>query len=71
MSAWKGYMKATIYLPERYIEAIYKLDISNGTKDRIKKTDNVGKSKPCIFEVRDRKILKDLEAVMQFKIEHK
>ena len=68
MSAWKGYMKAAVYFPERYIEDIYKLNISSEAKKKIKKTKNVGKSKPCIFEIRNKKVLKDLDKVMKFKI---
>ena len=68
MSAWKGYMKAAVYFPERYLEDIYKLDISSEAKNRIKKTKNVGKSRPCIFEIRNKKVLKDLDKVMKFKI---
>ena len=71
MSAWKGYMQPTIYFPERLIEQVYLLPIGKVTKDRITKTKNVGKSKPCIFEVRNQKILKDLETVMRFKIKAK
>lgn len=68
MSAWKGYMQATIYVPEKYIEDIYRLRISDKTKDRIRNTKNVGKSKPCIFDIRNKKILNAFEKVMAFKI---
>jgi len=68
MSAWKGYMQAAIYIPERYIDDIFKLGISDDTKNKIMKTKNVGKSKPCIFEIKNKKALKDLEKVMKFKI---
>jgi hypothetical protein len=68
MSAWKGYMQATIYFPERYIDEIYKLDIRKEMKDKIRKTKNVGKSKPCIFKIRNKKILEDFNKVMQFKL---
>lgn len=68
MSAWKGCIKAAIYFPERFLKEIYKLGISDETKERIKKTKNVGKSKPCLFEIRNKKALKDLEKVMKFKM---
>jgi hypothetical protein len=71
MSAWKGYMKAAIYFPERYVDDIFKLGISDDTKNRILKTKNVGKSKPCIFEIKNKKALKDLVKVMKFKIQTK
>ena len=68
MSAWKGYMQATVYFPERDIPDIYNLDISDEIKNKIRNTKNVGKSKPCIFEIRNKKVLIDLEKVMKFKI---
>lgn len=68
MSAWKGFMKAAIYIPERLMEDVYELPLSEETRERIRTTANVGKSKPCIFEIRDQKILKDMDRVMQFKI---
>jgi len=71
MSAWKGYMKAAVYVPIRLIDDVYNLDISDETKNNIKDTKNVGKSKPCIFEIRNNEALKDLEKVMDFKIHAK
>lgn len=71
MSAWKGYMKATLYFPDRYCDQIYALNISEETKEIIRKTKNVGKSKPCIFEIRKMQDLADFNEVMQFKIKIK
>ena len=71
MSAWKGYMQAGIYVPVRLEDEIYQLPIAEETKERIRTTKNVGKSKPCLFEIRNQKILKDLDTVMQFKIRSK
>ena len=68
MSAWKGYMKAAVYFPERYLQDIYKLDITDGAKQKIKNTKNIGKSKPCIFEIRNKKSINDLEKLMKFKM---
>lgn len=68
MSAWKGFMKAAIYIPEKHSDEIYTLEISEGTKERIRETKNVGKSKPCIFEIRNKKVPKDFKKVMQFKL---
>ncbi len=71
MSAWKGYIKGVMYFAEKYIQDIYTLPISEENKQRIKQTKNVGKSKPCIFEIRNKKVLKDFETVMHFKIKAK
>jgi len=71
MSVWTDLMKPTIYFPEKYLAEVYSLDISENIKQKIIETKNVGKSKPCIFEVRDETILIDFEKVMQLKIKCK
>lgn len=68
MSAWKGYMQATVYLPERLMDDLVRLNLAEDTRTRIMNTPKVGKSKPCIFEIRTKKSLKDFEKVMKFKI---
>lgn len=71
MSAWKGYMQATIYIPEKYIAQVYALDLSQECIGKIKATKQVGKSIPCIFEIRNTAVLEDLNKVIQFKIKAK
>ncbi len=71
MSAWKGFIKATIYFPEKYIDDIYELNISGNMIEKIKRTKNVGRSKPCIFEIMDESVMDDFKKVMQLKIMRK
>jgi hypothetical protein len=71
MSAWKGYMKATIYFPGKYVDELGRLDIAEETKQKILETNNVGKSKPCTFEIKNKGIIKDFSKVMEYKIETK
>jgi len=71
MSAWKGFMQATIYFPEKYIDKVYDLPVSEEVKRKIQSTKQVGKSKPCIFEIRDDFILDDFSKVMKLKIDCK
>lgn len=71
MSAWKGYMQATVFFPEKYLHRVYSLDISKVVMDKIHSTTYVGKSKPCIFEIRNDEILNDFETVMTLKIQCK
>lgn len=71
MSAWKGYMQATVFFPEKYLQRVYSLDINKVVMDKIQSTTYVGKSKPCIFEIRNDEILSDFEAVMTLKIQCK
>lgn len=68
MSAWRGFMQGTVYFPDRYEEEIYALQLREATKDRFRAAKRVGKSIPCIFEIRDPSILPDLERVLLFKL---
>jgi hypothetical protein len=61
MSAWKGFMKATIYFPQKYVDRVYQSNISEAMKQKIRNTKDVGKSKPCLFELRNNQIPEDLE----------
>ena len=71
MSAWKGYMQATLYFPAKYIDALYELDLSGERKEKIRETKNTGTSKPCNFEVRTPAVLEEFEKVMRFKLKAK
>jgi len=68
MSAWKEYMQATIYIHDKDIEKFKSLDIREEVKERIVSAKKVGKSLPCMFEIRDQEILKDIEKVALLKI---
>ncbi|MRS04261.1 DUF3788 family protein [bacterium] len=71
MSAWKGYMQACIYMPEKFLDQVFALDISETLKEKISQSRSVGKSRPCIFEIRKPEILVDFDKVMQLKISMK
>lgn len=71
MSAWKDFMQVTIYIPLTLLEKVLALEIDERVKDKIIHTKNVGRSKPCIFEIRTSEILIDLEKVIEFKITSK
>jgi len=71
MSAWKGYMQATVYFPEKYIDEIYKLNISSEMLEKIRQTKKTGKSLPCIFEIRNITVLDDIKKTIEFKIKSK
>jgi len=68
MSARRGFIAATFYIPERHIDGLYGLDISEETKARIRETKNTGKSKGVTFEVRSKAVLKDFEKVLLYKL---
>jgi len=60
--------EGTIYFPGKYLDMVYSLDIDEAVKEKIRSTRNVGKSKPCIFEIRNNEMLKDFTSVMELKI---
>lgn len=68
MSAWKGFVRATLYFPERLAGEVPKLGISEATIRAIAAAKKVGKSTPCMFDIRDAGILEEFEKVMNFKI---
>jgi hypothetical protein len=68
MSACRGFLRATFYIPAAHIEGLYGLDISEETKERLRGTKDTGKSKGATFELRSKAVLKDLEAVMMYKM---
>ncbi len=43
MSAWIGFMQATIYFPERLLDKIYALDISEEIKNKIREIEDPDK----------------------------
>ena len=71
MSAWEGFMKAAVYIPEKLMDQVYSLPIHEMTKERIQGARVIGRSKECMFEIRNQKDLKDLTTIMLFKIKAK
>jgi hypothetical protein len=61
-------MQATIYIHDKDIEKFKILNLRKEVKERIVSAKKVGKSLPCMFEIRDRKVLKDIEKVALLKI---
>lgn len=68
MSAWTGFLKATIYIQEKYCDQLYQLNLTDDRIQFIQNTKNVGKSKPCMFDLKSPEILKELETVLIFKM---
>lgn len=68
MSAWNGFIKATIYIPGKHLDELRGVQATRETVDRLMGAKNVGESKPCMFEIRDASVLEDFNAVMQFKM---
>lgn len=68
MSAWKGYMQATIYMPEKFMDQVYALDINEERKKVFRDSRSMGKSRACIFQVTSSDVLEDFEKVMRLKM---
>lgn len=67
MSAWTGYVKATIYVPEKYMDQVFALEISEDRKEYFRQSKNMGKSRACTFEINTIDVLDDFKKVMQVK----
>ena len=67
MSAWKGYFKATVYFSGRDLEGLEESEAGLGSLGGALTLQDIGKSKACVFEIRDRKPLADLRLLMARK----
>lgn len=68
MSAWKGYMQATIYIPDAYVIELKGLGLKEDVIGKILNAKKVGKSVPCMFELRTMDVIREIEKVMLLKI---
>lgn len=68
MSAWKGYIQATMYIPEKYCGQIFALDIHDELIEKFREAKDMRKSMPCTFEIKTIDILDDFDKVMQVKL---
>jgi hypothetical protein len=71
MSAWKGFIKATIYIHEKHLDQLLEIPVNEETREMILGARKAGKLMPCTFEIRNQEILTDIDQVMQFKIQIK
>lgn len=68
MSAWKGFVKATVYVAEKDVAGLGALDLPEATKQALSVAKRVGKSLPCTFELIGPEPLKELQVVMDYKM---
>ncbi len=71
MSAWTGFIKATIYPPKTDLPDLLNLGLREETKKAIEDAAPVGTSIPCVFEIKKKSELRDFESVMLYKIARK
>jgi hypothetical protein len=68
ISAWKGFLKATVYFPEKYTEQLNGITLKIKSDAQYMSVQNVGKSIAYIFEIRNKAILHDLQLVIKGRI---
>jgi len=71
MSAWTGFVKATVYMPEKAVDKLYTLPIKKNVIENIRSAKTIGKSRACVFEIRSEGLIGDFEEVMKLKIAEK
>jgi len=68
MSAWTGYVRATVYIPERLLDGVFGCGIGPDTVERIRIARGVGKSRPCTIDVKDSRGVAELEKLIRHKV---
>lgn len=68
MSVWRGFLRATVYVSEKYIDSLNAIPISEAAKSRFLGQANVGKLRPCTFEIRKPDDLPEFTVLMKHKM---
>ncbi len=71
LSAWNGFFKVSFYFTEKTKEGISGLKISEEVKGAFAKAGPAGKLIPLIVDVKSSKQLKDLLAIVTYKLSGK
>jgi hypothetical protein len=67
ISIWDNFFKVTFYFNEKNSEDIKKLKIDETLKEIYFNAKNIGKLKPLTMEVSNKKILKDIAELINYK----
>lgn len=67
LSVWSTGFKLTFYFPDKAINGVYELDISDEIKKAAQETKPVGKSHPVILLVKSKKIMNDGMKLLEYK----
>lgn len=68
MSPGKGYLRATIYFQNKYVNDLCRSGISAELKKRLQDKNDTRKSKACTFEIKNKSILKEFITVINYKL---
>ena len=67
LSVWNTGFRITFYFPEKAINGVYELDISDDIKTAAKETKQVGKSHPVMLLIKTKKIMNDAIKILEYK----
>ena len=67
LSVWNTGFKLTFYFPERVIDGVYQLDIDTEIKKIAREMKPVGKSHPILLLVKNKKIIRDVLIILEYK----
>lgn len=68
MSARTGFVRATVYVPERLLDGVLACGIGEETIGRIRSAGSVGKSRPCTVDLRDSRDLTELGKLVRHRL---
>lgn len=68
LSVWEQQFKVSFYFSEKTIEGIRHLQLSKSIHEQINSIKPVGKLFPVVIEVCDNRTLRELEAIMKYKM---
>ena len=68
LSVWNTGFKLTFYFAEKAIEGVYELDIDNEIKNAANEIKPVGKSRPVIILMKNKKFISDGLKILEYKM---
>lgn len=68
LSAWGGYFRCTVYVPLAREEGLYALPSPPELKEILRAAKPLGKSKPCVLDVRSEADLAAVRALVAYKL---
>ena len=71
LSVWNTGFKLTFYFPERAIDGVYQLDISEEIKKIAEEMKPVGKSHPILIPMKNKKWIGEALKLLKYKMDFK
>jgi hypothetical protein len=67
LSVWDGFFETAFYFAERDIRGIHELEIDDSIKEKLKKTEPVGKLHPVVLVIDTAGKISDLLKIIEYK----